>query len=194
MSLKWWEKTVEYKFVMLVAKQKKLFLAPLDDKQERAGDLVFGSDSKWLLIEFKKDSNSINTEKKKFNDYQAANEALSSKDKHHHIVYGKEVDNLLNLFCQTYFSSSYDSLSGMLASGAEFDLFKSYIEEFTAFKKSPKGTSGSGGLNIDEFSMVAGVNNKGDIVECMSLREFKQEYKLELVQEKVKSHDMDHSR
>lgn len=38
MGMKWWEKTVEYKFVMEMANAKKLFLSPLDGKEERAGD------------------------------------------------------------------------------------------------------------------------------------------------------------
>lgn len=41
MSVRWWEKTVEYKFLMSVASQKKLFLAPLDGEHEQAGDAIF---------------------------------------------------------------------------------------------------------------------------------------------------------
>ena len=186
MGLKWWEKTVEYKFVMLIAKEEKLFLAPLDDKQERAGDAIFSSDNKWLLIEFKKNSESIKTEKDKFNDYDAASTNLSSQDQHHHIVYGSEIEKHLKLNYQTYFSDIHkENLSAMLASGIEFSTFKTYIKNFTAFKKLPAGASGSGGLNTDDFAMVAGVNNENNIVECMSLTEFKQEYNLELANEQI---------
>ena len=195
MSLKWWEKTVEYKFVALVAQENKLFLAPLADKHERAGDAIFSTKNKWLLIEFKKDKGCVNSEKAKFVDYEAASKTLSSRDNHHHIVYGQEHEKHLKLICRTYFSSIfYDRLIDLLATGIEFDSFKSYIVEFTAFKKLPADQGGGGELSLDEFAMVAGVNNEGNIVECISLSEFKRELKLELVQDKEYTHERGPSR
>ena len=196
MSLRWWEKTVEYKFVALVSQENKLFLAPLAGKHERAGDAILSTNNRWLLIEFKIDKDKISTENAKFKNYQTAYDALASKDKHHHIVYGQEHEGRLKLCCRTYFSSvSYPSLSGLLATGIEFDSFKSYIEEFTEFKKLPADQGGGGGgLSFDEFSMVAGVNNEGNVVECISLSEFKRELKLELEQEKEHTHERGPSR
>ena len=186
MNFKWWEKTVEYKFIVLVAQEKKLFLAPLADRQERAGDAIFSTNNKWLLIEFKKDKGCISTEKAKFINYQTACNALSSRDKHHHIVYGQEHEERLKLYFQTYFSNlSIDRLSDLLTTGIELNFFKSYIKEFTAFKKLPADQGGgSGGLSVDEFAIVAGVNNDGEVVECMSLTDFIREHKLELTNEK----------
>lgn len=187
MSLKWWEKTVEYQFVLIVASKNRLFLAPLDGGEERAGDAVFSSDHRWVLIEFKKDQNSIYTEKRKFNDYAAACATLSSRDTHHHIIYGqesKEPDPRLVLRSQTYFSERSYDLEYILSNGEKFNTFKTYIEEYTEFKKGPGGGGNGGGVTMDELALVAGVNTDNNIVECMSLAEFQRqhglEYKLEL--------------
>ena len=188
MSLKWWEKTVEYQFVLLVAQSRKLFLAPLDGGEERAGDAVFSSDYRWVLIEFKKDKDSISTERNKFRNYEAAHAALSSRDTHHHIIYGQEgIESIqrLQLCSQTYFSGAGCDLACILSSGAEYGTFKKYVAEFTKYKKPPGGGSGgSGGVTMDDLALVAGVSTDNNIVECLSLTEFQRqlglEHKLEL--------------
>lgn len=195
MSLKWWEKTVEYQFVLLVAQAKRLFIAPLDDAQERAGDAIFSTENRWVLIEFKKDSASITTEKTKFANYPMASAVLSRLDSHHHIVYGFEnreegCTPHLVLSSQTYFSARRNSLQGILESGAEFGAFKEYVEQFTNFKKPPKGGSG-GGLSMNEFAIVAGISPEGNVVECLSLTEFQRQLGLELVQERTLSRGYD---
>jgi hypothetical protein len=177
MSLKWWEKTVEYQFVLLVAPSPNLFLAPLDSGEERTGDAVFSSKNRWLLIEFKKDQSSISTEKKKFVNYDDAKNALQEIDDHHYIIYGqesKESIQRLQLVMQTYFSRKERELTDFLNSGAEYEVFKEYVEQYTKFKKSPAGGNGgsSGGVTMDDLALVAGVNTDKDIVECLSLSEF----------------------
>jgi hypothetical protein len=179
MSLKWWEKTVEYKFIMLVASKEKLFLSPLDGDHERAGDAIFSSQNRWILIEFKKNADSISDEKNKFLNYVLAKRALSDTDKHHYLVYGKEVDNRLGIFCRTYFSDIGFDLSDMLTSGVEFDFFVKYVEQFMQFKKTSYAGSG-GGLNISDFALVAGINSDNNIVSCLSLSEFRHHLKLDL--------------
>lgn len=53
MKVRWWEKTVEYKFVIEFS--DRLNLAPLDGKEETAlGDLIASMASRFFLIEFKK--------------------------------------------------------------------------------------------------------------------------------------------
>lgn len=186
MSLQWWEKTVEYQFLLLVAKSNRLFLAPLDGNEERAGDAVFSSNNRWVLIEFKKDSTSISTEKKKFINYHAANTALASLDAHHHIIYGqesKESIQRLQLCSQTYFSGVGCDLVAILRSGTKYDAFKRYVEQYTKFKKGPKGGSG-GGVTMDDLALVAGVNTDNNIVECLSLTEFQRQLGLDFVQER----------
>lgn len=194
MSLKWWEKTIEYQFVLLVAKERKLFVAPLDDAQERAGDTIFSTDRRWLLIEFKKDSTSIASEKRKFVSYSIADKALSSKDAHHYIIYGRETQEerpRLQLCSETYFSGRSFNLSGILSKGVEFDEFKEYLEQYTKFKKGPKGTSGGGGLQMSDFALVAGVTAEEGIVECLSLTEFQRQFGLELLHERTLSQGHD---
>lgn len=53
LCLKWWEKTVEYKFVMDVADEGSLILAPLDGDHEKVADTAIGNSELWLMIEFK---------------------------------------------------------------------------------------------------------------------------------------------
>lgn len=192
MSLIWWEKTVEYQFVLMVAQARKLFIAPLDGAHERAGDTIFSSDNRWVLIEFKKDADSISTEKTKFINYNIAKNELSLKDAHHHLVYGqegKESIQRLQLCSQTYFSGAGCNLAGILNSGTEFDTFKQYVEQYTQFKKGAKGGSGGGGLSLDEFTLVAGVNADNNIVECLSLSEFQQQLGLDLLYEQSVSQE-----
>jgi hypothetical protein len=184
MSIQWWEKTVEYLFILRAAEAKKLFVMPLDGDQERAGDVIFSSGNRWMLIEFKKNAAAIFTEKAKFTNYDKAYAALSSRDAHHHIVYGeesKESNQHLQLYAQTYFSGKPSKLSNAWSDSLAYGAFKEYLEQYTKFKKGVKG--GSGGLTITDYALVAGVNVDNHIVQCISLSEFQQHIGLELAQE-----------
>lgn len=59
----WYEKTVEYKFVL---EAKELwgidFLAPLDGSAERIGDALLEKGTKSFIVEFKKDLKSMSSE------------------------------------------------------------------------------------------------------------------------------------
>lgn len=104
--MKWWEKTIEYKFVIDMANKGKFVVAPLDGDEERAGDAIISAEYGWLLIEFKKDKKAIDDEKAKFNCYWAAEEELKGKDQHHLIIYGESNGKLpdsLKLVVKTYF-------------------------------------------------------------------------------------------
>jgi len=186
MNLIWWEKTVEYKFVMLLSKSNKLFLAPLDGNHERAGDTILSSHNRWVLIEFKKDKSSIQDEKTKFLKYEAAKSELGLIDGHHHLIYGQLTNNNpqeLALCGETYFSKqALRSLDEILSSGTGINEFSNYIKQFTKYKKSPRGGSG-GGLAINDYSLVAGINNDNKVVECFNLAEFQRSLGLELRQE-----------
>jgi hypothetical protein len=179
MSIRWWEKTVEYKFVMEVARAERLFLAPLDGEHERAGDAIFSSNNRWVLIEFKKDAAAIRTEMEKFVRYSEAKAELSSFDSHHHIVFGQASSSSparLELCACTYFS---EKKGDILASGKPFSEFKRYVERYIKFKKGSRGGGGTG-MAMEDFALVAGVNADNDVVECLSLSEFQRQLELEL--------------
>lgn len=175
MALKWWEKTVEYKFIALCLKGDKLKLAPLDGNKERAGDAIFLHNNKWVLIEFKKDTQSIDSEKKKFKNFNVAKFDLQDQDSHHFIVYGSEVNGKLELKGHTYFSEiEQKRITEMLANGKSIGTFKTYLNTFLKYKKPIKGSSegGASGLNAEDYALVAAINADGDIIECQSLSEF----------------------
>jgi hypothetical protein len=48
----WWEKTVEYAYVMTMGIDH--FVAPLDGKEDALADLIVKLDATWTLIEFKR--------------------------------------------------------------------------------------------------------------------------------------------
>lgn len=168
--MKWWEKTVEYYFIQKYV-GNRMFVAPLDGKEEKAGDAIFSSNQKWMLIEFKRDIESINNEKKKFVDYENAKSCLQSQDSHHCIVYGKELDNVFSLEVETYFSKSLrNSIDNMLNYSVSFELFNKYLKDLLVFKQSNSGSNGS--ISSDSYMLVAGVSESGNIIECLSLYEF----------------------
>ncbi|WP_040391587.1 hypothetical protein [Cellvibrio sp. BR] len=173
--MKWWEKTVEYLFVIQSALTGKLNLSPLDGTHELAGDLIASENSKFILIEFKCDYSSISTEKDKFEDgtYETAKLKLERCDDHHFIVYGKESNELpgqLILFVQTYFSGNEVSLKNIYSSGKEIDSFHIYLKEYLRFKKIPATASG-GGRSLS-FAMVAAVDSETGQASSISLDEY----------------------
>jgi len=170
--MKWWEKTVEYFFVLKHVKIDML-VSPLDGTEEKLGDAILSDDNKWVLIEFKKDKNKLNSEKEKFDDYDKAQEQLCEKDNHHYLIYG-EFNGEFQLKCITYFSAKErDSIESALSMGTDIESFGQYIEEFTELKNSPND-GGGGGLGLSDYSLVAGVNDNGDIIQCMSISDFQQ--------------------
>ena len=167
--MKWWEKTVEYKFIKEFIDLDD-FVAPLDGNHEKASDAIFSNDNHWVLIEFKKDKSSITSEQDKFEKYQEAKIELSSKDNHHIMVFGElnEETNNIDLHAQTYFSEKVISqIDETLKSGIETDEFKNYLDAFLKYKKGSLVEDGSGG-----YGFVAGVTSNGDITKCLTIEEF----------------------
>jgi hypothetical protein len=181
-SVKWWEKTVEYLFVKKHVNEESLII-PFDGKEELQSDSALCVASRWILIEFKKEKNSFSSEKKKFYDFTAAYEKLHKLDSHHHIIYGSPIknDGSINLILksQRYFSQQpNDSIESLLMSGIEFEAFRSYLKDFVSFKK--KTDEDAGGVVLDTNSNVVGVTASGKIVECKSMKEYVLEYCPEL--------------
>ena len=172
MTMKWWEKTVEYYFILKYLGDS-ISIAPLDGHEERGGDAILSSKHRWILIEFKKDKKSLGAEQYKFNNYSSAKERLSDSDSHHFVVYGF-INNQVNprkfaLTGQTYFSEKrIESVTEMLKKGKTKTEFLAYLDKLMNLKKA-SDTSGSGGLGLESYSLVAGINSKGEVAQCMSL-------------------------
>ena len=182
MTIKWWEKTVEYLFVKKYVEEGQLVM-PLDGDEEAQGDTVIAGCDRWILIEFKKEKSSIPSEKKKFIDFKSAKDLLKGSDKHHHIVYGSPIKVgekvELHLKAQTYFSMNESpDIETMLTTGIGFDEFHDYVKEFVSFKKRKEESSGE--VVLDTNSNVIGVSAGGVITKCMTMKEYVVEYIPEL--------------
>ncbi len=179
MTGKWWEKTVEYRFVLTAAEHGSMFAAPLDGEEEKAGDTIFSLAAKWLLIEFKRDGSCLAREKTKFDDYEKARAELKARDRHHFLVYGSpavpESKEPFQLTYMTFFSGQLSgSFSEVVASGTSENSFRQYLFDFLEFKKTTKSSSGGRALpaNAVRHLMVAGVTNDNRLVTCVSFDEF----------------------
>jgi hypothetical protein len=179
MVSKWWEKTVEYRFVLTAAEHGSMFAAPLDGEEEKAGDTIFSLAAKWLLIEFKRDSSCLAREKTKFDDYEKACTTLKARDGHHFLVYGSPAvpgsNEAFQLTYRTFFSGQLSgSFSEVVARGTSENSFRQYLFDFLEFKKTTKSSSGGRTLpaNAVRHLMVAGVTHDNRLVTCVSFDEF----------------------
>ncbi|RXJ83429.1 hypothetical protein [Arcobacter cloacae] len=176
--MKWWEKTVEYKFIKEYVDINS-FIAPLDGNEEKAGDAIFGENENFILIEFKKDKDSIKAEEKKFFDFTLASKTLSKNDEHHILVYGEINNQNLILNAKTYFSEKIIELSKEFSNGKTLKDFKEYLDAFLKYKKGSKVEGGAG-----SYGLVAGLTQEGSITKCLTLEEFSTEMSLNLNIEK----------
>lgn len=197
MPSKWFEKTVEYNFVARLAlAQNKSFISPLDGNLEIVGDAIFIKDNRWMLIEFKRDANTLSDEIRKFHNYGLAKNSLAAEDSHHYLIYG--IDNneefngdtlKLGLSCRTYFSEieikqlDESGLNELLSNGEEYSVFLSYLQRYIKFKKGgdgwragiidkPNGPNDDSGPTLLDYGVVVGISNDNEMVCCLSLREF----------------------
>ncbi|ARL49457.1 Uncharacterised protein [Burkholderia pseudomallei] len=161
-SYTWWEKTVEYAFI-LQTRGLLDFAAPLAGRHEGGGDGIFASDSKLLLIEFKRNYSTLSSERPKFADFDSATASLSEHDAHHFVVYGHEVVRQhskaaeLGLAAQTYFSEKpAESFEKMFAAGVSIDDFNLYLNALLELKVPDGRTSGS--IGSASYASVFGVS------------------------------------
>ncbi|QTH73567.1 hypothetical protein [Pseudoalteromonas xiamenensis] len=181
MKLLWWEKTVEYYFIQKYV-DLRTFVAPLDGNHEKAGDAIFANASKWVLIEFKRDIDSVKDEEAKFTNFKAAKAELEPFGSHHFLIYGepKSGNKDIDLVTQEYFSGFKVDIDLALSSGISKDSFIKYINAFVSHKKNSESGAGS-------FGLVAGVSQDATVTKCMSLLEFAEAVKLEQkLQQKIK--------
>ncbi|NIF29168.1 hypothetical protein F3J44_22655 [Pantoea sp. Tr-811] len=181
----WWEKTVEYDFVIELAYNDLLdFAAPIAGRHERSsGDGVFGKDNMLILIEFKKDFSEIASEKTIFKNYEAAAEALNGYN-HHWIVYGSlsETEELL-IGNQKYFDpSTYkEKTTDIMKTGVTHSVFMDYLLKLQSFRKAD--ARGSGGqknaahVSAESMQTVMGISKSGKLVGSMSLEQYRQQLK-----------------
>ncbi|MDH0021314.1 hypothetical protein [Pseudomonas monteilii] len=185
MQATWWEKTVEYDFVIRLASNDRLdFAAPIAGRHERSsGDGIFGKDNKLVLVEFKKDYSEIESEKTIFNDYEAATAALNSYD-HHWIVYGALTENgELDLWNQKYFEPEeyFLDITDILTTGVTHTTFMEYLTKLQSFRiPDARGSGGRGQsshVSAESMLTVMGVSSSGKLIGSMSLEQYRQELK-----------------
>ena len=181
---KWWEKTVEYQFV-LDNYQKFSLIAPLDGNHEKGtSDTIAGQDNKFILIEFKRDASSQQAEFAKFqkrNPDKTKDNILTEFQKcllHkcHFIIYAQLEESRLKLYYQNYLD--------YLNSNSEENSYKSYdemfeyavgITDFLAYlDKLQQSRNGSDGKDASSssFANVLVLDNKGN---CQTITEFQQQ-------------------
>lgn len=169
--MKWWEKTVEYFFVVNYLPAESGFIG-LDGAEEVVGDAIFSTDNRWILIEFKKDESCLNTEIKKFpGNYDEAKSVLGRYDKFHVLVYG-ENRGLFNLKCKRYFSRVSRPIGEVLSSATSLKAFEIYVKKLLEFKYPEDPDKSGPQLEWEDYSMVAVMTKSGDLVACMSLADF----------------------
>jgi hypothetical protein len=184
----WWEKTVEYKFILDAVENSGLdFAAPLSGIQEMAGDGIFSADAKLILVEFKRDINSLKSEVDKFTCYKNAVKKMKGRDNHHFLVYGYIQDEVFKLEARKYFAvkQTYLPLS-ILDKGLVDSTFKEYLADLIALKKLDKRSSGTVGPEF--VNSVIGLSSDG--VSSISLTEYVRQALPELYQALVKTNKL----
>lgn len=176
-AAEFWEKTVEYAFVIAASKAAKLDLAlPLSGKPERAaGDAIFGSKALLVLVEFKRGKMQVESEQSLFHDYDKARQSLSGIDSHHFLVYPAWLQQptiSFNLFAETYFSRvACVGPLDCLARGKDPAKFRSYLDALFSWKV-PDGRSSSGQIGAHEMAQVLGVSTEGKLLEVVTLQDY----------------------
>ncbi|WP_163577082.1 hypothetical protein [Halomonas faecis] len=170
----WWEKTVEYLFVVTYMDREAL-MAPLDGNHEAAADLMARRNDKWVLIEFKRNAQAIDDEIQKFaepsvDSFEKAKAALADRDGHHLLVFGERGDDQpIELKALSYFRHQTVDPEEALDCGVAQKQFNSYLHEFLYFKFG-EAEEGSGGRSLN-YSTVVAVSN-GAITHCEGLANY----------------------
>ncbi|MEX8499754.1 hypothetical protein [Leptothrix ochracea] len=173
----WWEKTVEYQFVLQADRECGLTLAlPLSGVQELFSDGVFAKSASLVLIEFKRSAAELDSEKNKFDCYAEAEKDLLGHDGHHFLVYGREYkplpDPSLVLTACTYFGR--EEISGvpkkLLEAGISPECFNKYLTKFAGFKKSDGRSTGK--IGPESLATVVGISLNTKQCQAISLTEY----------------------
>lgn len=177
-SPSYWEKTVEYAFILEAAKDGRLdFVAPLAGLEEHAtGDAIFGEDDYLFLVEFKVDEKALRSEESLFYDYPDAQYQMRGRDGHHFLVYASKTpvagQSLPTLAARTYFSAQpMPSAMSCFERGLLPEIFKEYITKLFDLKK-PDGRSSGGQISPETLANVVGVSANYKQVSTVTLFEY----------------------
>ncbi|UNU73783.1 hypothetical protein LU293_02450 [Moraxella nasovis] len=197
MNIKWFEKSVEYAFV----RQFDFIATPLDGNLEKMGDVIFGEDDKFFLVEFKRTSElaCIQSEQKKYTDFQHSINTLSSSQSSscHFIIYGANNNQSFVLLMTNYCDFLNNNLKDrfysvdkkrLFDSAISYQDFKQYLEVVIEEKLKGKKEGSAGGI-IHELDNMLVVNNEGVVASLFeAIQEFKLEKNLDLSQKIQKDH------
>ncbi|MEO8410391.1 MAG: hypothetical protein ABI478_07450 [Propionivibrio sp.] len=173
-NIVWWEKSVEYTFIAeMVSRKMFVWAAPLGGNAESAlADAVMNWDDDLLLIEFKRDVDSLKSEYKKYTletDDKETNSAYEIAKvvmcKHkgvggHGLIYGDQKDGKLLLRAIPYWDTNdaIDALKWCDESGVSANAFDEYLVALSAFRFATSDTSGG---SSGSRSFVVGVGKEG---------------------------------
>lgn len=158
----WFEKTVEYGFALRYLTVYNI-ICPLAGIHERAGDTILGNKSLWCLIEFKREKplgkERPTSELVKFQgDKKAKDELAKYREKKtddlkfHHVVYGSNCGEQIDLGACDYWKNDKDRVIDDLLTkfSVEEQPFFEYVKLFVRAKggakrgRPPKGGEGGG--------------------------------------------------
>lgn len=177
-DVSWWEKHVEYNFVMNAYKECGLeLLSPLAGPAEAISDAITGSDGRFFIIEFKRTLNHFKDEYKKFvngkKDFElCADKLMKCKASHFHfIIAGEQVDDKLELRCTKYFNTNetLDLNKKLFEKGMNKNQLDVYAKAFTLFKiygqeSEKEGNGGSGNFFYNKNVLSIGEDGKCSIL------------------------------
>ncbi|HHQ2321335.1 TPA: hypothetical protein ACSPFZ_000340 [Providencia rettgeri] len=166
----WWEKTVEYKFI-IDGLNEKIFtsIAPLDGNEESVGDTLVEfknntAELNYYIIEFKKEINS-KSRGQEYGKYKERSKGFRNTSncikkhrleycsKFHFLIYGKIINEIFELQIINYFdlflkNAANLNLKDAFSNGMTSLQFKEYTRYLTQHKRigcNPSCSGGSGG-------------------------------------------------
>lgn len=140
----WWEKTVEYMFILNASKDFGIdLLSPLDGDVEAIGDAISGKNNRYFIIEFKRRPGDFSAEYDKFAlkkyGYRIAKKVFSqySISKSHYVIAGRLGKNAksLSLCFMNYFNMPVKlPIGDVFQTGMSHHELIKYTEAFTFAK------------------------------------------------------------
>lgn len=177
-NMKWWEKTVEYTFVLETA-EKGVFdlFAPLDGDVETIGDTVVCKDSTYFILEFKKSLSDLSGEYKKYAGGQIGFFSAGEKLKNmlayqaHFLIGGKleRTSGRLEIQVRNYFEPSIIEmdLKYIFKEGVSLIEMQNYTKKLTKLKSQDNDdgeNSSSGGNSYQSVLAISKLNKTATLI------------------------------